>query len=66
MFRNRLHDDGVRKQMASVSDLHQRWMNEPKYVKAYAALEKKFALASGRDDCAEPREAKKPSVRRPK
>ncbi len=31
--------------MARISELHQRWMNEPKYRKAYAALEDEFALA---------------------
>ena len=31
--------------MARISELHQKWMNEPKYRKAYAALEDEFALA---------------------
>ncbi len=32
--------------MARVSDLHKKWMKEPKYRKAYEALEDEFALAS--------------------
>jgi ribosome-binding protein aMBF1 (putative translation factor) len=32
--------------MARISDLHQKWMNEPKYRKAYEALEDEFFLAS--------------------
>ena len=32
--------------MARVTDLHKRWMKQPKYRKAYAALEEEFALAS--------------------
>ena len=32
--------------MARISDLHRKWMKEPRYRKAYAALEKEFALAS--------------------
>ena len=31
--------------MARISELHQKWMNEPKYRKAYAAMEDEFALA---------------------
>ncbi len=31
--------------MARITELHQRWMKEPKYRKAYAALEDEFALA---------------------
>ena len=31
--------------MARITELHQRWMKEPKYKKAYAALEDEFALA---------------------
>lgn len=31
--------------MARISDLHNRWMKEPKYRKAYAALEDEFAIA---------------------
>jgi transcriptional regulator with XRE-family HTH domain len=32
--------------MARIADLHKKWMKEPKYRKAYEALEKEFALAS--------------------
>jgi len=32
--------------MARVSDLHKKWMKEPKYRKAYDALEEEFVLAS--------------------
>jgi transcriptional regulator with XRE-family HTH domain len=32
--------------MARVTELHKRWMKKPKYRKAYAVLEKEFALAS--------------------
>ena len=32
--------------MARVSDMHKRWMKEPKYRKAYEALEEEFVLAS--------------------
>lgn len=32
--------------MARISDLHKRWMKEPKYQKEYMALEEEFALAS--------------------
>ena len=32
--------------MARVSDLHKKWMKEPKYRKAYEALEEEFVLAS--------------------
>ena len=31
--------------MARISELHQRWMKEPKYRKAYDALEDEFAVA---------------------
>lgn len=31
--------------MARISELHQKWMNEPKYRKAHADLEDVFALA---------------------
>ena len=31
--------------MARLSDLHKRWMKEPKYRNAYEALEKEFTLA---------------------
>ena len=36
--------------MARISDLHKKWMKEPKYRKAYAALEEEFALASAAID----------------
>src|ERR1700683_2949194 len=36
---------GVSK-MARVSEMHKRWLKEPKYRKAYAALEEEFVLAS--------------------
>src|ERR1035441_8472792 len=42
--RNRFVDGGVA--MARISDLHKKWMKEPKYKKAYDALEEEFALAS--------------------
>src|SRR5207245_11716291 len=32
--------------MARITDLHKKWMKEPKYRKAYAALEDEFAFAS--------------------
>jgi transcriptional regulator with XRE-family HTH domain len=32
--------------MARISDMHKKWMKEPKYKKAYDALEKEFVLAS--------------------
>jgi ribosome-binding protein aMBF1 (putative translation factor) len=32
--------------MARISDMHKKWMKEPKYRKAYAALEGEFVLAS--------------------
>jgi len=32
--------------MARISDLHKKWMKEPKYKKAYDALEAEFVLAS--------------------
>jgi transcriptional regulator with XRE-family HTH domain len=32
--------------MARIADLHKKWMNEPKYKRAYEALEKEFVLAS--------------------
>jgi DNA-binding XRE family transcriptional regulator len=32
--------------MARISDLHKEWMKEPRYRKAYAALEEEFVLAA--------------------
>ena len=32
--------------MARISDLHKKWLKEPKYRKAYEALEEEFALSS--------------------
>jgi ribosome-binding protein aMBF1 (putative translation factor) len=32
--------------MARISDMHQKWMKEPKYERAYEALEEEFFLAS--------------------
>src|SRR5437870_5846304 len=32
--------------MARITDLHKKWMKEPKYRKAYEVLEEEFALAS--------------------
>ena len=32
--------------MARITDLHKKWLKEPKYRKAYKALEEEFALAS--------------------
>jgi transcriptional regulator with XRE-family HTH domain len=32
--------------MARISDMHKKWMKEPKYRKAYEALEGEFVLAS--------------------
>ncbi|HUO05204.1 MAG TPA: helix-turn-helix transcriptional regulator [Candidatus Binataceae bacterium] len=32
--------------MARISDLHKKWIKEPKYRMAYAALEEEFELAS--------------------
>ncbi len=32
--------------MARVADLHKRWMKEPKYRKAFEALEEEYVLAS--------------------
>lgn len=31
--------------MARITEMHKRWMKEPKYRKAYAALEEEFAVA---------------------
>lgn len=31
--------------MARVTEMHKRWMNEPKYRKAYEALEDELAMA---------------------
>jgi transcriptional regulator with XRE-family HTH domain len=31
--------------MARISEMHKRWMKEPKYRKAYEALEDEFAVA---------------------
>jgi ribosome-binding protein aMBF1 (putative translation factor) len=31
--------------MARITEMHQRWMKEPKYRKAYEALEDEFAVA---------------------
>jgi len=32
--------------MARITDLHKKWLKDPKYRKAYEALEEKFVLAS--------------------
>ena len=32
--------------MARISDMHKKWIKEPKYRKAYEALEEEFVLAS--------------------
>ena len=32
--------------MARVSDMHKKWMKDPKYRKAYDALEEEFRLSS--------------------
>jgi len=32
--------------MARIVDMHKKWLKEPKYKKAYDALEEEFALAS--------------------
>jgi len=32
--------------MARISDLHKKWMKDPRYRKAYDALEEEFVLAS--------------------
>lgn len=32
--------------MARITDLHKKWLKEPKYKKAYESLEEEFALAS--------------------
>lgn len=31
--------------MARITEMHKRWMKEPKYRKAYEALEDEFAVA---------------------
>jgi transcriptional regulator with XRE-family HTH domain len=36
--------------MARISDMHKKWMEEPRYRKAYAALEEEFVLASAAID----------------
>ena len=36
--------------MGRVVDMHKRWLKEPKYRKAYEALEEEFALASAAID----------------
>jgi ribosome-binding protein aMBF1 (putative translation factor) len=33
-------------EMARISDLHKKWMKQPKYRKEYEALEEEFVLAS--------------------
>jgi hypothetical protein len=33
------------KSMARITEMHKRWMKEPKYRKAYEALEDEFAVA---------------------
>jgi ribosome-binding protein aMBF1 (putative translation factor) len=38
------NDGGIA--MARISDMHKKWMKEPKYRKAYEALEEEFVLAS--------------------
>ena len=40
--------------MARISDMHKKWMKEPKYRKAYEALEEEFALASAVMDVRNP------------
>jgi transcriptional regulator with XRE-family HTH domain len=32
--------------MARIADLHKKWMKDPKYKRAYEALEEEFVLAS--------------------
>jgi len=32
--------------MARIADLHKKWLRQPKYRKAYEALEEEFSLAS--------------------
>src|ERR1035437_8111194 len=32
--------------MARISDMHKKWIKEPKYRKAYEALEEEFVMAS--------------------
>jgi hypothetical protein len=32
--------------MARILDMHEKWMKEPEYRKAYEALEEEFALAA--------------------
>lgn len=32
--------------MTQISEMHKRWLKEPKYRKAYEALEEEFVLAS--------------------
>lgn len=32
--------------MARIADLHEKWLKEPKYRRAYEALEEEFTLAS--------------------
>ena len=36
--------------MARILDLHKRWMKDPKYRKAYDALDEEFALAAAAID----------------
>ncbi len=36
--------------MARISDMHKKWMQEPRYRKAYAALKQEFVLASAAID----------------
>jgi hypothetical protein len=38
--------------MARISEMHKKWLKEPKYRKAYEALEEEFVLASAVDRCA--------------
>ncbi len=40
------HLEGRDGAMARITDLHKEWLKEPKYKKAYDALEEEFVLAS--------------------
>src|ERR1035437_943172 len=40
--------------MARISDMHKKWMKEPKYRKAYEALDEEFVLASAVMDVRNP------------
>lgn len=47
--------------MARISEMHKKWMKEPKYRKAYEALEEEFVLASAVIEAQKQRGRKRPT-----